>query len=356
MPAPPSPGSTAAGSPPGRVAGVLKVVTGITAVLTLLLAGRQLVVFFTENRARQARVSELLQTAQLQQDAGDYAASWTTLGQALKTDPSSRKVKLARAGLAMVWLDHSRTGGFIPTLTALADSLSPALTEGLLRADSVGRADLLAHLGWADFLRWREGQWDLSPTNRYNQSLALDPGNPYAHAMLGHWLLWQGDSVPPAAAHFREALNAGRVRPWVRGMQLAALANRRSEEHSIELLRVANEMRTEGDSLPSDTPDLLWDAFSTLFGNYASDTLPARVASVVRPTDLLATFRWLFDRSGYPAAQALTYQLQTAQLKELAADTAGALQGYHTVLAERGLAESLRAKTIRAVKRLRKGA
>jgi len=333
---------------------MLKVVTSITAVLTLFLAGRQLLVFLTEGRAKQQRVTELLQTAQLQQDGGDYAASWTTMGQALKADPASRKVKLARAGLAMVWLDHSRTGGFIPSLTALADTLSPALTEPLLRADSLARADLLAHLGWADFLRWREGQRELSPTNRYNQSLALDPGNPYANAMMGHWLLWQGDSLPPAAAHFGEALKSGRARAYVRGMQLTGLANRKSEENSIELIRVANEIRTQRDSLPSDGPELLWGAFSTLFGGYASDTLPARLTSVVPPTDLLTTFHWLFDRTGYPAAQALTYQMQTAQLKELAADTTGALQSYRAVLAERGLAETWRAKAARGVKRLGK--
>ena len=97
------------------------------------------------------------------------------------------------------------------------------------------KADLLAHLGWADFLRWREGQRQLDPADRYRQALAVDPSNVYAHAMLGHWLLWSSDSVVDANRHFDAALQSGRERPFVRRLQLAGLGNKHDAVTDIQM-------------------------------------------------------------------------------------------------------------------------
>ena len=352
-PRPESPGTTSDPPAPGRTSRLLKIVAGLTAVLSLALAARQVTVFITDYRARQTRVRELLATSALQSRAGDHPAAWTALSQALRTDPGNAAVRSAREDAAMAWLENARTGSTSPTFTALADTLSPALTEGLLHSDSTRKADLLAHLGWADFLRWREGRSDLSPPTRYREALALDPHNPFAHAMLGHWLLWQSDSVGQAAGHFRDALAAGRAREYIRHMQLSALGNRRSAGTAVELIRVANEMRSSGDSVPENARGELWTALSGSFISPAADPPPALVLAAVPPADLLATYRWLFDGSGYPAAKGASYSYQLAALQEAAGDTAAALAGYRALIADKqGVPDGLRPRVTQAVARL----
>lgn len=355
---PPSPNSgppaTAPAAPAGGASRLLKVVAGITAVLSLALAARQVVVFATEHRARQQRRTALIATSRLQLQAGDFSAAWTSLNQALKSDPDNRLVRAAREDVAQAWLDDSRTGGGISSFSQLADTLSPVLTEGLLHADSTRKADLLAHLGWADFLRWREGQRGLKPAARYRESLALDPRNPYAHAMLGHWLLWEGDSLGAAREHFTRALGAGRAREYARGMQIAALSNRRTPEAAMELLRVGDEMRTSGESAAA-ARDRLWQAFHDHLGPSAPDLLPAELTSRVSPADLLATYQWAFEGTGYPDGKGVEYRVELAELQQAAGDTATALAAYRAVLAERNLSGTVRAKVSRAVGRIRAG-
>jgi tetratricopeptide (TPR) repeat protein len=329
-------------------------VAGVTAVLTLVLAARQVVTFVGEYRARSARRTALIATSRLQADAGDFPAAWASLNQVLKSDTDNRPARVAREDLAQLWLEHARTGGGIASLSQLADTLSPVLTEGLLHSDSTRKADILAHLGWADFLRWREGQRGLNPPARYRESLALDPHNPYAHAMLGHWLLWDKDSLAGARDHFGQALAAGRARAYVRGMQIAALANRRTSGSAIELIRVGNDMRNSGEP-PAEARDALWTAFLFHLGATSEDQLPTELTSAVSPADLLATYRWAFEASGYPEGQGTGYALALAQLQQLAGDTEAALKAYQAALAERGLSAALRAKVSRAVGRIKAG-
>lgn len=349
---PPVPAPTA--TPGGRGSRLLKGVAGITAVLTLVLAARQVVVLTGEYRARSTRRTALIATSRLQAEAGDFPAAWSSLNQALKADADNRVVQTARENVAQLWLDHARTGGSISSLGQLADTVSPVLTEGLLHSDSTRKADILAHLGWADFLRWREGQRGLDPPARYRESLALDPHNPYAHAMLGHWLLWDKDSLASARNHFSQALAVGRAREYARTMQVTALANRRTSGTTIELIRVGNEMRNSGEPA-AEARDALWAAFLSHLGPTSEDQLPAELTSAVPPVDLLATFKWAFEGSGYPEGQGIGYTLELAELQQLTGDTAAALKAYQIALAERGLSATLRAKVTRAVGRIKAG-
>jgi tetratricopeptide (TPR) repeat protein len=348
-PAPPQPASTPDTAPPGRTARLLKIVAGITAVLSLALAGRQVAVFVTDYRARQLRVRDLVAASALQRRAGEHAAAWATLTQALKVDPDNAAVRAARVDAAEAWLETGRPGGTAPTFTALADTLSPVLTEALLHADPVREADLLAHLGWADFLRWREGGRDLSPPARYREALVLDSLNPFAHAMLGHWLLWQGEDLRLAQDHFTRALASGRARDYVRRMQLAGLANRDGPDIAAEMLRVATAMQEAHEPLPDGARDRLWRAFSDLVVPSGSDA-PALVR--VAPAELLKTYRWLFDGSGYSTAQSARYDYQLATLQAAAGDTAGALATGRRALARSGTAEGLRPRLTALVARL----
>ena len=348
-PVPPQPASTPDTAPPGRTARLLKIVAGITAVLSLALAARKVTVFVTEYRARQLRVRDLVAASVLQRQAGEYPAAWATLNQALKADPDNAGIRSARVEVAEAWLETGRPGGNAPTFTALADTLAPVLTEALLHADRGREADLLAHLGWADFLRWREGRRDLSPPARYREALVLDSLNPFAHAMLGHWILWQGEGVPLAREHFARGLVSGRAHDYVRRMQLAGLANRDGPDITAEMLRVATEMQQAGEPMPAGAHDQLWRAFSDLLVSSGGD-MPTLVG--VAPAALLRTYRSLFDGSGYATAQSARYDYQLAALEAASGDAAGALATCRRALARAGTAEGLRSRLTALAARL----
>ena len=332
MPPEPSSGSP---SPSGGIARLLKIVVGVSSVLSLIFAIRQAMIYVSDHRDRQRRVAERLATAELQRSARDYRAAWSSLREAAMIDPRADAVQRAREAVAMAWLQNAATSQGL-SLGALGDSMAPVLARGTLDASGARRGDLLAHLGWADFLRWRDGQTQLDPTARYREALAADSLNPYAHAMLGHWMLWQRDRRPSsgeARAHFATAQRAGREGAYVRRLELAAFTNLQSAAGDVELLRVANTMRIANDSIDERTRERLWRVYSSYLGRSAS-ALQAADSPAVASRDLLLTYRWLFTPSNRIESDALAYRYLLARLEEAAGDSGAALASYRAARAQ----------------------
>lgn len=323
--APAEPSAGAGAPPPSATARALKIVGGITAVLSLAFGIRQAIVYGREYVQKRDQVQALVATAKLQSDAGEYRAAWGTLGKAASIGSRGGVVREVRENLAMLWLENASTAEGL-SLGAIADTVAPVLTAATVDAAAGRRADLTAHLGWADFLRLRSSPRPLDPAARYRQALADDPQNVFAHAMLGHWILWRTDSVAEAERHFAAALASGRQRELVRRLELSALANRSGTE--LQLLRVANDMRVQKDSVTPQTRDVFWDAFYSLLRRGGP-----RDTSVVSPRDLRSTYHWLFDGSPYERSKPVEFGHFAAMLDEAAGDSAQALAGYRAAKA-----------------------
>ncbi len=199
----------------------------------------------------------LAREAALRRDAGDYAAAWNRYGAALAACPSSGEAAAGRARLAMDWLDNIRVTEGKETFTDIVNRVQPALSQAAMAPDDRLAADALAHLGWADFLRRRDGAGGLNPVHSYEQAIARDPHNPFAHAMWGHYILWHNGPIGDATRHFNEAVESGRERAYVRSMEIYGFLVRGDPESETELLRVVNEIRVQGEALPAGTPDEL---------------------------------------------------------------------------------------------------
>jgi hypothetical protein len=168
--------------------------------------------------------------------------------------PSLETLQATQADVAMAWLRNIRLLGTAASFTSVVQQVEPALQREEARASGVRKADLIAHLGYADFLHSRDGAGGLAPEARYREALALDPTNPFANAMLAHWLLWHGAKVPEVEPYFQRGLEAGRERGFVRQLQLSALLNRTSGYTDLPLVRVANEMRKGGEVVEQARP------------------------------------------------------------------------------------------------------
>ena len=326
-------------------------------VLVVLVGGGLGAWQAVEHERKCDQASGLVEAAKLHQGAGDYGAAWDRVAEASALCPGSENVAHGQAQLAIDWLDNIRVTLGKETFTAIVDKVQPALSRAAVDQDPKRAADALAHLGWADFLRSREGHGGLDPVGYYEQALARDAQNPYAHAFWGHYLLVTGGSADQAKAHFEQALGTAARRPFVRGIQISALLWQRNLALQDEVFRVVNDMRIRGESLPAGgSESLVSRLWSEYYDRLIHGNGKAAFLAALSAPDHLATFLWLFP--AYAASSNREpYLLMVAQLQERNGNRSDALTSYQAVLAaasESGAAGSSIVETARrALRRLR---
>jgi len=302
----------------------LKWVGGITAVLSLIFGLQQLTEMVSGLRQRDRQTKELLKTSQMEEEAHDYAAAWDSIAQADRLTNGGREVRAAQEALAMDWLEHARLGLDQQRFSDIVEKVAPVLNRAASTAQGARKADLLAHLGWAEFLRSRDGISSDTPDHYYEQALKIDPQNVYAHAMLGHWILWHNGRVADAREQFSLALAAGFNRDYVRTMQLSGYENVHNDEADMELVRVVSDMRTKGERVDPHTRSALWAIYSLHFGS--EEAKRQQLLAAVPPVDQLATFSSLFDVPDFEQSKFVSRELYRAILQEAAGQRAQALK------------------------------
>jgi hypothetical protein len=313
-----------------HVSRVLKWVGGVAAVLLLILALVQVTERVTDRRERGRRLRELQLLAQRQLEAGDFPAAWTSVRAAGEVDARHAEVRRLREDVAMTWLRsvaiqiaNGGEGLGARSFAELVDPLVPTLDQGAIEADGGRKADLLAHRGWADYLRGRDdGSPRRDPVPFYLSAIEADSGNPYAHALWGLGLALARRAPGEARDHFAAAVAGGRARAFVRRLQIIGLLADVTPEGDIELLRVSDAIRREDGTVSPG-------ARRQLHARYWSrmpDSAQRAVFLTALPADAhLATYRWLFDEDLRDSTREPSYTLHLAQLQEQAGDTAGAI-------------------------------
>jgi len=264
-----------------------------------------------------------LAAIRMQADAGDYPAAWTQVTEALKAAPESAEGLRLQALIAMGWIRRR----FGHEQSALVDTLSPCLYRTAAGTDKQLAADAHAHIGWCNYLKTRAGS-NLDYEAPFKRAFELDPGNTYAHAMRGYILLWSDrEKFGEAMAHLNTALESGRERPYIRELQLASLSSQRFDDHVLDLIRIADEMRRGGEAASVAARDLIvWHAYQ---GNWREVLASINSSSpVLAPSEHLATIAWLAD-GGKPLHP--YGQFFTARLKEKLGDRAGAFAIYNAM-------------------------
>ena len=227
-----------------------------------------------ELRERQRVVAEQLSVGHAQEVAGDYPAAWDTLGKASATaevdgifakllgdlSKERRTVRAAQENVAMEWLrvaDAPEGHKF----AEIADKLIAVLTSGANSATAERKGDLLAHLGWAYFLKDRDGERGIRPEVSYKEAVTADANNPYANVFWGHWILWNHGSLNEATTRFAAALTSGRARPIVREFQLAALGDLHTPEADAAWFQAVNEMRKANEPIDAAIQSDLYNRY-----------------------------------------------------------------------------------------------
>lgn len=304
-----------------RVARLLKWVGAVTAVLSLVFALREFTTWVRDARNHRREVAELLGTAQQQAKDSEYAPAWTTLEHASQSQQTP-EIETAKQDVAMAWLEDARPGPGKPFAT-IVDTVVPTLEAALLHAQGARRADLLSHVGWAKFLQTRDGL-TADPESSYREALAVDAGNPYANAMLGHSTLWRGGTPTAARPYFDAALASGRGRAFVRQLQVAALS-KRGDEDDLELVRVVNAMRQGHEPVDADTNRYVRWIYARDADHGPMAPLGPPLSGVLPAADQLATFEWLLADPNAGTSDELIRAYVLALLQEAAGDRVQAI-------------------------------
>ena len=305
-----------------------------------------------------ARKAEgLIAEAEAQRKRNQFDEALTTLARARELAPSSASVREAQEDVAMEWIRNVRVEN---EKTSFGEAIKPALAvvdAALPTAMGQRRADLLAHQGWATFLLWRDGDRRLNPGETYREAVSIDPGNPFANAMLAHWRLFQDhDDVATAVKLFDTAVRSGRALDAVRTLQWAAYSNASNPAADAERVRLADAMRRAGERVNMRQAQALW-------GPYYFATPVSRererdaLLDAVAPDDHISTLHWAFDE--YAAKEEFrlrTIRYYTALLEVKAGRTKEAmtdLQALNKEMAQDGASGSLRQAVAATLKQLR---
>ncbi|HEX9663132.1 MAG TPA: toll/interleukin-1 receptor domain-containing protein [Candidatus Binatia bacterium] len=304
---------------------------------------------YLEHREQERQAVKLEKQSQLKAESGDFTSAWKLLEQANAIAPGSSDVFEAQERLAMKLLRDAGVNYFRGNSSyfeELVNRTLPVLSRGASGAKSERLANLLAHTGWAEYLRERAGVGGLEPAERYRHALDIDPGNVYGHAMWGFEILRKRGSVAAANQHFSAALESGREHEYLRSLQISALLQTYTNvwiedpEREKEAIRVANQMRINGETRPKgwgrdSFKGKLWRIYH--FGVVTDDRL-APLLAALPPAEHLSLFRWLFPEDDLPkgdgAPSLFNFLFVLAQLEEQAGDRAGALASYRRLLSE----------------------
>lgn len=330
---------------------LLKWVGYLTAIFSLCATVVGVAKYLYNHKEIGKTTHALLATEAEEKKAGDYSAGWQTLEKVTQLDPNSASVRMAQNELAMAWLEnvHLQENQKFSDVT---NKVEPVLLRAVASSKpGPEQADLRAHVGWAYFLESRDGRADLDPTKVYREAAAEDGNNPYAHAMWGHWILWQScEQISEAKDHFAAALAAAREGDYVRRLELSALLNCHTEQSDLEVIRVANDMRKEGRRPDDGEQGHILDIYSQEFTPKTAETL--LFVNAVPPAEHVATFRWLFDDLHSDESSRTSRLYYLAELQEAAGQREDALSNYTMALRQMSRYSTLKEAADAGVKRL----
>ena len=319
----------------------LKIIGAIGAVISLVLGANQVTRVLSEVGERQRQVAEMQAIAAQQVKSADYPAAWSSIEKAItasdqgsylakmtgRLDEVRLDLRAVQEDLAMTWLQHvSVPSG--STFASIVDPLLAVVTRGIVASEGTRTADLLAHAGWAYFLKSRDGSSSGDPEKAYRQAIEIESNNPFARANWGHLVMWRRGSFEEAARHFSLALMAGRERPYVRRLQLAALRLYASIEAERGLLLAVNDMRKAGEPIDGGTRRAV---LSVYFGAFNADESLQRVVATLPPHEHLDTMRALFFAGDVDTARVPLRDAMVALLQEAAGERAEAIVTWRAV-------------------------
>ncbi|HXJ03425.1 MAG TPA: hypothetical protein VNH44_19550 [Micropepsaceae bacterium] len=251
----------------GRIRRLAKSISAVIAAVGIVSAGIGYITngaqFFSKIEDYfygRSELHTLIDTAEDRLAHTDYEAAWAANMKARQLAPRDAAVGAQQARIAMKWLEDvhvsSTTGP--KSFTELADPLKAALLERLPATKGREHADIRAHIGWANFLRYRDGSPKTDIGEEFDATIAEDPDNFYGHLLRGFWSLWNGD-IEKARPDLAIAMQSTVDPAYSDGMIMAGFTNSTTDDFMAAAIEYADKIRAAGRTIDDHTRgQLLW--------------------------------------------------------------------------------------------------
>jgi hypothetical protein len=250
----------------GRVRRLAKSISAVIAAVGIVSAGIGYITngaqFFTKIEDYfygRSEVHALEGTAEDRLAHTDYEAAWAANVKARQLAPRDAAASAQGARIAMKWLEdvHLSSAAGPKTFGEVADPLKAVLVERLTATKGRENADIRAHIGWANFLRYRDGRPQADIAEEFDAAIAEDPDNMYGHVMRGFWILWKGTDIDKARPDFDIALRSTVDPAYSDGLIMAAFVNKTTDEFQAAAIEYADKIRVAGRNIDDHTRGLL---------------------------------------------------------------------------------------------------
>ena len=264
-----------------------------SALIGYLTTGAQFFSTIEEYFRGQSELHTLIDVANERLAQDDYEAAWHASTKARELAPRNVAAAQQQARIAMKWLEDVRmthVGGPQPFFHDVVDPLKSALVRRL--PDTYGRekADLHAHIGWANFLRYRDGFPRTDIGEEFDIAIREDPDNFYGHVMRGFWTLWEGGPVDAARSDLDLALHNSTDPSFSDGMIMSGLTNNTSDDSLAAAVEYAEKIRLAGRNIDDDMKSRLVGYYNISLHNR---NLLTTISATLPPTEQILFLDWL---------------------------------------------------------------
>lgn len=277
----------------------LKWIGAVALVAGLALTISQLIDPLLHHLTAGTETERLIKKARSEKNLRDYPAAIESYEKALRLRPGDRSAMEEETETSMAWVrDFSATGTNEDEIKKTAGGqlaeIFPILDAGLADATGPRKADILAHIAWGHWLNFHiaEAEIGASVEKTLRDALNIDARNVYANAMLANWLLQNREDLAEVKQRFRIAIDTGKQRAFVRDLQIGGMIYDDSPGVRVELIRVANEMRKNGEAIDKENRRRIVSFDYDLYDEAAM----TEALSALPPGESRATFLWLDDK------------------------------------------------------------
>ncbi len=240
----------------------------------------------------QSELRALIATADERLTRADFETAWLTNAKARQLAPKNADAAAQQARIAMKWIENVRLSSAAgpKSFSEVVDPLKAVLIERLASARGQQKADLHAHIGWANFLRFRDGHPKTDIAEEFDAALIEDPDNLYGHVMRGFWILWNGGPIDKARGDFDIALRSNTDPAYSDMLIMSALLNNSSDEFMAGSIDYAEKIRKAGRNLDDGTKSKLIQYYTVCLRN---KDLLARFGRTLPAAEQVAFLDWL---------------------------------------------------------------
>jgi tetratricopeptide (TPR) repeat protein len=231
---------------------VFKWIGGFTALISLIIGVKQVGSIITQWKEKDKTIEEIVVSSEMLVEMKDYPTAWKIIQKAASIDAGSNRAFNQQVDIAMEWLRNIWLQKHQKEFTKSIEPLILTLSQSVGTEDTNRAASILAHLGWANILRLKDGKAVYEVNSYLERALKLNPNDVYALMFKGYWLLVEDSSgvednlLSEAIKLFNKALKTNGNDQFVREWSIIALTESNLEGTDIEAFKLVNNWRKEG--------------------------------------------------------------------------------------------------------------